>query len=72
MRNKLGIRKLIGVSKKINYFKNLWKYKNFNGEKFHLTLNKEPKICVTVGTVEYLWAPRTEIGPKNNKRTLLN
>ena len=65
------IRKLIGLYKKTNCFKNQSKYKNLNGEKFPLSLSKEHKICVTVDIVEYLWELKTETGPKNKKIILL-
>lgn len=64
------IRKLIGLYKKTNCFKNQFKYKNLNGEKFHLSLTKEHKICVIVDIVEYLWELKTETGPKSKKNIL--
>ena len=70
MRTKFTIKKRIGLSNKINYLKNLSKYKNFNGEKFHLFLNKELKTCVIADIAGFPWVPRIEIGQKRNNKTL--
>jgi len=70
--SKFTIKKLIGLSKKTNCFKNLFKYKNLNGEKFQLFFIKELKICVIVGIEEYLWGLKTEAGPKSKSKKLFN
>lgn len=71
MRTKFGIKKHIGLNKKTSCFKNSFKSKNLSGEKFHLFLNKELKICVTVDIGGFLSVPKTETGPKINNRMLL-
>jgi hypothetical protein len=68
---KFSIEKPIGLNNKINYFKNLFKYKNLNGKKFHLFSSSELKICVTVGIVAYQSELKIEIGQeRSNKNSL--